>query len=93
MEDAVIGALNRKRSRPQTTKRDHNKDAPSAKRANIVLQVSPLKTLPPAPAKEGKLVEQPRILLPLLLLSGLDLAYLTAEQNTWSPISMSYLNS
>ncbi|XP_052300300.1 uncharacterized protein LOC127903721 [Citrus sinensis] len=36
MEDAVIGALNRKRSRPQTTKRDHNKDAPSAKRANIV---------------------------------------------------------
>ncbi|KAH9704334.1 hypothetical protein KPL70_011414 [Citrus sinensis] len=93
MEDAVIGALNRKRSRPQTTKRDHNKDAPSAKRANIVQQVSPLKTLPPAPAKEGKLVEQPRILLPLLLLSGLDLAYLTAEQNTWSPISMSYLNS
>ncbi|GAY58319.1 hypothetical protein CUMW_186150 [Citrus unshiu] len=46
MEDAVIGALNRKRSRPQTTKRDHNKDAPSAKRANI--------TLPPAPAKVGE---------------------------------------
>ncbi|KAH9650174.1 protein kinase domain-containing protein [Citrus sinensis] len=51
MEDAVIGALNRKRSRPQTTKKDQNKDAPSAKRANIVQQVSPLKTLPPAPAK------------------------------------------
>ena len=93
MEDAVIGALTRKRSRPPATKRDQSKDAPTAKRANIVQQVSPLKTLPPAPAKEGKLVEQPRILLPLLLLSGLDLAYLTAEQNTWSPISMSYLNS
>ncbi|KAL9415919.1 hypothetical protein AB3S75_039170 [Citrus x aurantiifolia] len=54
MEDAVIGALNRKCSRPQTTKRDQNKDAPTAKRANIVQQVSPLKTLPPAPAKLGE---------------------------------------
>ncbi|XP_024038613.1 uncharacterized protein LOC112097625 [Citrus clementina] len=54
MEDVVIGALNRKRSRPQTTKRDQNKDAPTAKRANIVQQVSPLKTLPPAPAKVGE---------------------------------------
>ncbi|KAL9436532.1 hypothetical protein AB3S75_022559 [Citrus x aurantiifolia] len=54
IEDAVIGALNRKRSRPQTTKRDQNKDAPTAKRANIVQQVSPLKTLPPAPAKVGE---------------------------------------
>ncbi|XP_024036917.1 uncharacterized protein LOC112096924 [Citrus clementina] len=54
MEDAVIGALNRKRSRPQTTKKDQNKDAPSAKRANIVQQVSPLKTLPPAPAQIGE---------------------------------------
>ncbi|KAL9422548.1 hypothetical protein AB3S75_034761 [Citrus x aurantiifolia] len=54
MEDAVIGALNRKRSRPQTTKRDQNKDAPTAKRANIVQQVSPLKTLPPASAKVGE---------------------------------------
>ncbi|GAY46112.1 hypothetical protein CUMW_094470, partial [Citrus unshiu] len=31
-----------------------NKDAPTAKRANIVQQVSPLKTLPPAPAKVGE---------------------------------------
>ncbi|XP_024035471.1 uncharacterized protein LOC112096278 [Citrus clementina] len=36
MEDAVIGALTRKRSRPPTTKRDESKDAPTAKRANIV---------------------------------------------------------
>ena len=36
MEDVVIGALNMKRSRPQITKRDQNKDAPTAKRANIV---------------------------------------------------------
>ncbi|KAK9201751.1 hypothetical protein WN944_016957 [Citrus x changshan-huyou] len=54
MKDAVIGALNRKRHRPQTTKRDQNKDAPTAKRTNIVQQVSPLKTLPPAPAKVGE---------------------------------------
>ncbi|KAL9413821.1 hypothetical protein AB3S75_042333 [Citrus x aurantiifolia] len=54
MEDAVIGALTRKHSRPQTTKKDQNKDAPTAKRANIVQQVSPLKTLPPAPAKVGE---------------------------------------
>ncbi|GAY66437.1 hypothetical protein CUMW_248750 [Citrus unshiu] len=54
MKDVVIGALNRKHSRPQTTKRDQNKDAPTAKRANIVQQVSPLKTLPPAPAKVGE---------------------------------------
>ncbi|KAL9441176.1 hypothetical protein AB3S75_019786 [Citrus x aurantiifolia] len=54
MEDAVIGALTRKRSRPQTTEKDQNKDAPTAKRANIVQQVSPLKTLPPAPAKVGE---------------------------------------
>ncbi|KAL9448163.1 hypothetical protein AB3S75_015603 [Citrus x aurantiifolia] len=54
MEDAVIGALTRKRSRPQTTKKDQNKDAPTAKRANLVQQVSPLKTLPHAPAKVGE---------------------------------------
>ncbi|KAL9409245.1 hypothetical protein AB3S75_047602 [Citrus x aurantiifolia] len=54
MEDAVIGALTRKRSRPQTTKKDQNKDAPTAKRANIAQQVSPLKTLPPAPVKIGE---------------------------------------
>ncbi|KAL9432539.1 hypothetical protein AB3S75_027552 [Citrus x aurantiifolia] len=54
MEDAVISALTRKRSRPQTTKKDQNKDAPTAKRANIVQQVSHLKTLPPAPAKIGE---------------------------------------
>ena len=36
MEDAVIGALIRKRTRPTTTKRDQSKDAPTAKRANIV---------------------------------------------------------
>ncbi|GAY51663.1 hypothetical protein CUMW_135930 [Citrus unshiu] len=51
MKDSVIGALKRKRSRPQTTKRDQNKEAPTVKRANIVQQVSPLKTLPPAPTK------------------------------------------
>ena len=54
MEDAVIGALNRKRSRPQTAKRDQNKDALTAKRVNIVQQVPPLKTLPPPPAKVGE---------------------------------------
>ncbi|XP_024039431.1 uncharacterized protein LOC112098057 [Citrus clementina] len=54
MEDAVIGALNRKRSRPQTAKRDQNKDAPTAKRANIVQQVSPLKTLPSSLSKVGE---------------------------------------
>ncbi|KAL9448158.1 hypothetical protein AB3S75_015600 [Citrus x aurantiifolia] len=54
MEDAVIGALTKKCSRPQTTKKDQNKDAPTAKRANLVQQVSPLKTLPPAPAKVGE---------------------------------------
>ena len=47
MEDAVIGALNRKRHRPNTVKRDHNKDAPPGKRVNIAEQVPPLKTLPP----------------------------------------------
>ncbi|XP_024042710.1 uncharacterized protein LOC127901421 [Citrus sinensis] len=36
MEDTVIGALTRKRSRPPTTKRDQNKDAPATKRKNIV---------------------------------------------------------
>ena len=36
MEDAVIGALTRKRPRPQTAKRDQSKDAPTAKRVNIV---------------------------------------------------------
>ena len=51
MEDVVIGALNRKYSRPQTAKRDQNRDAPTAKRANLVQQVSPLKTLPPPPVK------------------------------------------
>ncbi|XP_052296320.1 uncharacterized protein LOC102610248 isoform X6 [Citrus sinensis] len=54
MEDAVIGALTRKRSRPPATKKDQSKDAPTAKRANIVQQVSPLKTLPPPPAKAGE---------------------------------------
>ncbi|XP_024043294.1 uncharacterized protein LOC112099975 [Citrus clementina] len=54
MEDAVIGALTRKRSRPPTTKRDQSKDAPTAKRANIVQQVPPLKILPPAPVKVGE---------------------------------------
>ena len=42
MEDALIGALNRKRSRPQTAKKDQNKDAPTTKRVNIVQQVPPL---------------------------------------------------
>ncbi|KAH9684650.1 hypothetical protein KPL70_013634 [Citrus sinensis] len=51
MEDAVIGALTRKRPRPQTAKRDQNKDAPTAKRVNIVQQVPPLKTLPPLHSK------------------------------------------
>ena len=50
----MIGALNRKRSRPQTTKKDQNKDAPTAKRVNIVQHVSPLKTLPPPPVKVGE---------------------------------------
>lgn len=50
----MIGALTRKRSRPPTTKRDQSKDAPAAKRANIVQQVPPLKTLPPAPVKVGE---------------------------------------
>ncbi|XP_052288704.1 uncharacterized protein LOC107174483 [Citrus sinensis] len=54
MEDAVIGALTRKRHRPQTAKRDQSKDAPTAKRVNIVQQVPPLKTLPPPPAKVGE---------------------------------------
>ncbi|XP_024042870.1 uncharacterized protein LOC112099680 [Citrus clementina] len=54
MEDAVIGALTRKRPRPQTAKRDQSKDAPTAKRVNIVQQVPPLKTLPPHPAKVGE---------------------------------------
>ncbi|XP_024042891.1 uncharacterized protein LOC112099689 [Citrus clementina] len=55
MEDVVIGALTRKRPRPQAAKRDQNKDAPTAKRANIVQQVSPLKTLPPPSAKVGEI--------------------------------------
>ncbi|GAY59019.1 hypothetical protein CUMW_191360 [Citrus unshiu] len=54
MEDAVIGALTRKRSRPPTTKWDQGKDAPPAKRVNTVQQVLPLKTLPSAPAKVGE---------------------------------------
>ncbi|XP_052295859.1 uncharacterized protein LOC127901871 [Citrus sinensis] len=54
MEDAVIGDLTRKRSRPPTTKRDESKDAPTAKRANIVQQAPPLKILPPAPVKVGE---------------------------------------
>ncbi|XP_024036826.1 uncharacterized protein LOC112096864 [Citrus clementina] len=54
MEDAVIGALTRKRPRPPTTKRDQSKDAPTAKRVNTVQQVLPLKTLPPPPAKVGE---------------------------------------
>ncbi|XP_024039636.1 uncharacterized protein LOC112098218 [Citrus clementina] len=54
MEDAVIGALTRKRSRPPTTDRDQDKDAPAAKRKNIVQQVPPLQALPPASAKVGE---------------------------------------
>ncbi|XP_052296499.1 uncharacterized protein LOC127902088 [Citrus sinensis] len=54
MEDAVIRALNRKRSRPHTAKQDQNKDGPTAKQVNIVQQVPPLKTLPPPPAKVGE---------------------------------------
>ncbi|XP_024047927.1 uncharacterized protein LOC112101481 [Citrus clementina] len=54
MEDAVIGALTRKRSRPPTTNRDQNKDAPAAKRKNIVQQVPPLQALPLALAKVGE---------------------------------------
>ncbi|XP_052290075.1 uncharacterized protein LOC127899954 [Citrus sinensis] len=54
MEDAVIGALTRKRSRPPTTKRDESKDAPTAKRAHIVQQAPPLKILPPAPVEVGE---------------------------------------
>ncbi|XP_052300394.1 uncharacterized protein LOC127903744 [Citrus sinensis] len=54
MEDAVIGALTRKRSRPPTTKRDESKDAPTAKRANIVQQAPALKILPPAPVEVGE---------------------------------------
>ena len=54
MEDAVIRTLNRKRSRPQTGKRDQTKDAPIAKRVNIVQQVSLLKTLSLPPAKVGE---------------------------------------
>lgn len=54
MEDAVIGALNQKRSRPHTAKQDQNKDAPTTKRVNIVQQVPPLKTLPPPPTKVGE---------------------------------------
>ena len=54
MKDAVIGVLNRKRSRSQTTKRDQNKGVPATKRVNIVQQVSLLKTLPPPPAKVGE---------------------------------------
>ncbi|XP_024035609.1 uncharacterized protein LOC112096417 [Citrus clementina] len=54
MEDAVIGALTRKRARPPTTKRDESKDAPTAKRANIVQQAPPLKILPPDPVKVGE---------------------------------------
>ncbi|XP_052287233.1 uncharacterized protein LOC127898786 [Citrus sinensis] len=54
MEDAVIGALTRKRSRPPTTDRDQEKDAPAAKRKNIVQQVPSLQALPPASAKVGE---------------------------------------
>ncbi|XP_024035552.1 uncharacterized protein LOC112096359 [Citrus clementina] len=54
MEDAVIGALTRKRSQPPTTDRDQDKDAPAAKRKNIVQQVPPLQALPPASAKVGE---------------------------------------
>ncbi|KAL9450571.1 hypothetical protein AB3S75_012324 [Citrus x aurantiifolia] len=54
MEDAMIGALNQKCSRPHTAKQNQNKDTPTAKRVNIVQQVPPLKTLPPPPAKVGE---------------------------------------
>ena len=54
MENAVIGALNRKRPYHNVAKRDHNKDAPPRKRVNIVKHVSPLKTLPPPPPKAGE---------------------------------------
>ena len=36
MEDVMIGALNRKYSRPHTPKQNQNKDASAAKRVNIV---------------------------------------------------------
>ena len=93
MEDAVIGALIRKRSRPPTTKRDQSKDAPTAKRVNIVQQVSPLKTLPPAPVKVGEASGAATDHASSSPPVGLDLVYLTAEQNTWSSTSMSCLNS
>ena len=35
IEDAVIKAVNMKRPRPNAAKRDHNKEAPPGKRANI----------------------------------------------------------
>ncbi|XP_024036893.1 uncharacterized protein LOC127898792 [Citrus sinensis] len=54
IEDAVIGALTRKRPRPQAAMQDQNKDAPTAKRVNVVQQVPPLKTLPPPPVKVGE---------------------------------------
>ncbi|KAL9436612.1 hypothetical protein AB3S75_022629 [Citrus x aurantiifolia] len=59
MEDAVIGALTRKRSRPPTAKGDQNKDAPTAKRANIAQQVPPLKILPPAPGEASGAATDP----------------------------------
>ena len=51
MEDSVIGALNRKRSRPHTAKHDQNKDVATAKRVSMAEQVPPLRTLPPPPVK------------------------------------------
>ncbi|KDO40712.1 hypothetical protein CISIN_1g048555mg [Citrus sinensis] len=49
MEDAVIGAMNRKRPRPNAAKRDHHKDTPLGKQVNTVKQVAHFKTLPPPP--------------------------------------------
>lgn len=51
MEDAVIEALNRKRPRPNTARRDQFKDTPSGKR---VEHASYLKTLPASPPKVGE---------------------------------------
>ena len=57
MEDAVIGAMNRKRSqRPRlnAARQDQHKDAPPGKRVNTAEQVALLKTLLPPPPKAGE---------------------------------------
>ena len=57
MIDAVIGAMNRKCHRPHAAKRDQNKDAPSAKRVNVVEQIPPLRIVPPLYIKAGETSE------------------------------------